>query len=162
VAEEHFGTRVRRAIAARYGPEKEGWFADQIGMSRNQLSRALNGRVGVRPHPETILKIANGLGRSPWEVLAWSVEDVFGPRGEDDPTLPGEDAVFRDVAAMLKEVADDTAIDELRRMRAEAPRESYLAAVRILVSALASNVNMGVQMYLLPRTGPGDPVGEKS
>lgn len=76
-----FGTKLRWAIRARFGPNQEREFARTIGMDPTQLSRTLNGKVGKRPEIETLQRYADGLGLPLRTLIDWTLPE--GARGDD-------------------------------------------------------------------------------
>lgn len=140
---EEFGARVRREILFAFGEDKEGWFADRIGVSRNQLSRMLNGKIGVRPEPETIKKIADGLGRNPWEVMAWAVAEILGPLPGADPDE--ERHPLQDVFTILE--ADPDVGATLIEIRRTQTTHMYREAIENLADAWRMNGHLMVKTW---------------
>jgi transcriptional regulator with XRE-family HTH domain len=75
---EPFTARLRREIKAQRVSERQ--FALRIGWNPTYLSRVLN-EEDYRPEPESIAKIAGGLGIEPSEVESW-VPKPYAPGAE--------------------------------------------------------------------------------
>jgi transcriptional regulator with XRE-family HTH domain len=136
-----FGTKLRWAIRARFGPNQEREFARTIGMDPTQLSRTLNGKVGKRPEIETLQRYADGLGLPLRTLIDWTLpegaradgdgKDGTGPEGGDIfdraplsrldaelkrlPTAPGQ-PTFAEQMRQLDRLPDDRRARVIRRL----------------------------------------------
>ena len=155
---ESFSARLRAEIAARYGPQREGWFADQIGMSRTHLSRVLN-NPNYRPELETVRRYADGLGVDAAEVARW-IPGYIGatPEGEaGEPLRTPVPAAFTDAFSEMAHLTDEEIVayveakpgryhrELLLRERERRQWPSYVRFCRNIFRAWTSNEQLALE-----------------
>lgn len=136
------GAEIRRLRLAR------GWTQDEL-RDRAEIGQSTISALENGKQEQTSLEYLQRLARA-FGVSVNVFLRAAGIMEEEAPQVAGIDAVFADVADLLREVARPEAIEELRRLRESTSPEVYREAVRALVGAFASNLEMGVRMYRMP------------
>lgn len=138
------GAEIKRLRLAR------GWTQDQLSevavVGQSTISALENGR-----QEQTSLEYLQRLARA-FKVSINVLLRAAGIMDDDEAELSTREAVFRDIATLLRELAPAETIDELEAMRDHELAETYEGAVRALVEAFASNARMGGKLLRLPRT----------
>lgn len=153
---ESFSARLRAEIAARYGPQREGWFADHIGMSRTHLSRVLN-NPNYRPELETVRRYADGLGLEAADVARW-IPGYIAPAGEaGEPVTTPVPAIYTDAFSEMAHMTDAEIIayveakpgryhrERMARQKARRTPASYAQFCRDIFRAWTANEDLALK-----------------
>ena len=154
---EAFSARLREEIRARFGANREGWFADRIGMGRTHLSRVLN-NPNYRPEMETVRRYADGLGIDPAEVARWIPGYILPDDATGEPSVPLAEAdSFALTLAEIEAMTDAEVVAFVEALpgrrhhrmmaeeRADRSPASYVGFCRGILVAWASNREAALQ-----------------